>query len=57
MIIDTDDSRRLEVEATIDQRLFMMIEGVYGECETIILDKAQVRELQSYLDNTFGEWE
>lgn len=55
MIIDTDDDRSIEVVYTLDNRLFIAIDGVHGTQETIILDMEQAVQLQSYLTESIGE--
>lgn len=55
MIIDTNDDRRIEVVYTLDNRLFIAIDGVHGTQETIILDVEQAIQLQSYLTESIGE--
>lgn len=55
MIIDTEDDRRIEVVHTLDNRLFIAVDGIYGSQETIMLDIEQTAKLQSYLTEAIGE--
>jgi len=55
MIIDTSDDRRIEVVHTLDNRLFIAVDGTHGSQETIMLDMEQAAQLQSYLTEAIGE--
>lgn len=55
MLIDTHDDRQLEVVATLDNRLFIAVKSPYGHEETIMLDKNEASQLQSYLTEAIGE--
>lgn len=55
MIIDTNDDRRIEVVHTLDNRLFIAVDGQHGSQETIMLDMEQATQLQSYLTEAIGE--
>ncbi|QYW06601.1 hypothetical protein uav_070 [Pseudomonas phage UAVern] len=55
MLIETNDDRQIEVVATLDNRLFIAVKDQYGSEETIILDKEQTVQLQSYLTEALGE--
>lgn len=55
MIIDTQDDRRIEIVHTLDNRLFIAVDGVHGSQETIMLDMEQAIRLQSYLTESIGE--
>lgn len=55
MIIDTSDDRRLEVVHTLDNRLFIAVDGTHGSQETIMLDMDEAILLQKYLTEAVGE--
>lgn len=56
MIIDTSDDRRLEVVLTLDDRLFIAVDGPHGSQETIMLNKEEISRLRDYLtDHIDGE--
>ena len=55
MIIDTNDDRRLEAVKTPTGLLYMEIMGPHGSEETILLTAQEVRGLQEFLIEEFGE--
>lgn len=55
MIIDTSDDRRLEIVHTLDDRVFIAVDGVHGSQETIMLDMEEATQLHSYLTRALGD--
>jgi hypothetical protein len=53
--IVTPDDRQLQLFHTADDRLFIEVESAHGNVETIILDKDEVRRVQLFLIEKFGE--
>jgi len=51
----TSDDRQLQLFKTADDRLFLELESPHGAVETIVLDREEIRRVQSFLNERFGE--
>lgn len=49
MIIETNDDRRMEVLHVANQKVWFCVEDMFGNQETIMIDKEQLERLQFYL--------